>query len=132
MADSQTLHCSLLTPDREVLTCEATFVAIPGHDGEIGFLRNRSALVCKLGVGEVRIQNEMGTARFLVDGGFAQMLDNVLSILTSYAEPAQSIDPAFAAAALKAALEMPGLDASSHDLRESAVARARLRIASRG
>lgn len=88
MADLKTFHCSLLTPDRQVLDCEATFVAIPAHDGEIGFLKNRAPLLCKLGVGTVRVESVEGDFRFLIGGGFAQMLDNELTILTEHAENA--------------------------------------------
>ncbi|NOT02595.1 MAG: F0F1 ATP synthase subunit epsilon [Phycisphaerales bacterium] len=127
MADGKTLHCSVLTPDGQVLDTDATFVAIPAHDGEIGFLMNRAPLLCKLGVGELRIDAGAAGHRFFIDGGFAQMLDNKLTVLTSSAEAAANVTASDADAALRDALAMPGGNADAIAARDAAVARARAR-----
>jgi len=84
MAD-KTFHCSVVTPERAVLDTEATFVAFPAHDGEIGILHNRAPLLCQLGKGVLRVENGNITNRFDIQGGFAQMVDNKLTILTDNA-----------------------------------------------
>lgn len=127
MADGKTLHCSVLTPDGAVLDTDATFVAIPAHDGEIGFLMNRAPLLCKLGVGELRVDAGTTGHRFFIDGGFAQMLDNSLTVLTSSAEPAANITASGAEAGLRDALAMPGGDVDAVAARDVAVNRARAR-----
>lgn len=45
MAD--TFHCSVVTPERAVLECEASFAAFPAHDGEIGIMPQRAPLLCR-------------------------------------------------------------------------------------
>jgi len=79
----KTFHCSVVTPERAVLETEATFVAFPAHDGEIGILQNRAPLLCQLGKGALRVETGKETQRFKIEGGFAQMVDNKLTLLTN-------------------------------------------------
>jgi len=117
----------LITPDRKVLECDATFVAIPAHDGEIGFLAHRAALLCKLAPGELRVETGVTTQHYFVDGGFAEALHNSLIVLTPYAEPTVDIKLDMAEEELAEALHLPIIDFESHELREKAVTRARAR-----
>ena len=79
---SKTFLCSVVTPERAVLECEATFVAMPAHDGEIGILHNRAPLLCRLGVGRLRVESTSEKHVLFVSGGFAEMVANRLTILT--------------------------------------------------
>ena len=89
-----TFQCSVVTPEREVLpNCEATAVVFPAHDGEIGILRGRAPLLCRLGTGRMKVRKASGETEYLViDGGFAQMIDNRLTILSEGAQLAPEID----------------------------------------
>ncbi len=127
MPDPKALHCSVITPDELVLECDATFVTLPAHDGQVGFLRDRAPMLCKLGVGELRIEAPDGNRRYFLDGGFAQMLDNQLTILTDRADPAGDIDQAGADAELTEAIAMQAPDQASRDAKDLALARARAR-----
>ncbi len=80
-----TFHLSVITPERAVLETEATFVVFPAWDGEVGVLRNRAPLLHRLGKGELRVQSPAGNRSLQVEGGFAQMVDNRLTILTEQA-----------------------------------------------
>lgn len=82
----KTFHCSVVTPERAVLETEASFVAFPAHDGEIGILQNRAPLLCQLGKGTLRVELGKESHRFQIEGGFAQMVDNKLTILTNDAK----------------------------------------------
>lgn len=90
MAD--TFHLSVITPEHAVLETEATFVVFPAWDGEVGVLRNRAPLLHKLGAGELRVTSPEGDRRLYVEGGFAQMVDNRLTILTEQAREATETD----------------------------------------
>jgi F-type H+-transporting ATPase subunit epsilon len=82
----KTFSCSVVTPEREVHeTKEATFVAFPAWDGEVGILASRAPLLCQLGKGELRIEQGKETLKFEIDRGFAQMVDNRLTLLTERA-----------------------------------------------
>ena len=127
MPDAKTLHCDLLTPDQAVLECDALSVSLPAHDGEFGFLKNRAPLLCKLGAGELRIDAVDAEHRYFLDGGFAEMSANRLTILTQHAEPADKIDPTEADKALHDALALPTTDPPSRQSKSAAVTRARAR-----
>lgn len=99
-------QCTVITPERQVFDATADFVAMPAHDGEIGILQNRAPLLCKLGIGILRIATGADTQRMFIDGGFAQMLDNELTVLTARAATADQIDPEAEEAALAAARQI--------------------------
>lgn len=128
MARNDTFHCSVITPERAVLETEATFVAFPAHDGEVGILKNRAPLLYKLGIGELRVESPEGDHRFFVDGGFAQMVDNRLTILTEQAKEVGSIDRAAAERALVEARALPMVDDAQFAARQRAVQRAEMQI----
>lgn len=107
MARSNSFHCSVITPERAVLETDATFVAFPAHDGEVGILPNRAPLLYKMGAGELRVEGPEGTAIFFVDGGFAQMVENRLTLLTEVAKRLDEIDRAAIERQLAEAHQMP-------------------------
>ena len=126
MAKIPILHCSLITPERVVLECEAGFVAFPAHDGEVGVLPGRAPLVCKMGIGALRVETGDASHVFVVDGGFAQMLNNRLTILTEQCRRAEELDAARAEKALADALGMKIPDDAAYVARSKAVQRARV------
>ncbi|MCH7871266.1 MAG: ATP synthase F1 subunit epsilon [Planctomycetes bacterium] len=127
MADS-TFHCSVITPERAVLDCDATFVAMPAHDGEIGIMDRRSPLVCKLGVGTLRVESGGEKHLMLIEQGFAQVVGNRLTILTQKARKPEEIDIDSANQALTEATAMKITDEASVDARGNAIKSAKLQI----
>ena len=86
MAESKLFECSVVTPEQVVIECEARFVALPAHDGEVGILKQRAPLLTRLDVGPLRIEKGDGeTESFFIDGGFAEMVGNRLTVLTESA-----------------------------------------------
>ena len=126
MTKTDTFHCSVITPERAVLECETRFVAFPAHDGEVGVLPNRAPLVFKMGIGALRVQAGDTTQVLFVDGGFAQMLNNRLTILTEQARRVEELDASSAQRSLADALTMGIPDDAAYDARTSAVERARV------
>jgi F-type H+-transporting ATPase subunit epsilon len=128
-----TFHCSVITPERAVLEAEATFVAFPAHDGEVGILKGRAPLLYKMGAGELRVETPEGNHRLFVDGGFAQMVEDRLTLLTEQARPVEEIDRAAAERALDQARAMPSRDEVANNARQRAIdsARAQIRLATK-
>ena len=124
MAKSDTFKCCVITPERAVLECDATFVAFPAHDGEMGVLFNRAPLVCKLGIGPLRVESPEGNRTLLIDGGFAEVVGNRLTILTEQAMAPDQIDRSAAEQALAEAREMKITDEASYAARANAIKRA--------
>ncbi len=123
-----TFHCSVITPERAVLETEATFVAFPAWDGEVGILHNRAPLLFKMGTGELRVESPEGNQTLFVDGGFAQMVDNKLTLLTEQAKKIGEIDAAAAEKALAAARAMPMVTDAAFNARQHAVQSAEVQL----
>lgn len=123
------LRCVVVTPERALLDAEVDFVAIPMYDGELGILPGRAPLIGRLGPGELRTRHGQETRRFFVDGGFAQVHNNVVTVLTPRAMKAEEIDPAAAERALETARTAPG--GAEERMKSEARARAQLRLAQR-
>lgn len=132
-ATGQTLKCLIVTPERTILDTQAEFVAVPLFDGELGVLPDRAPLIGRLGSGELRTRSGGQVHRYFIDGGFAQLRGNVLTILTSRAIAAPDIDRQAAAAELETSRARPARGESEQNEKAKAVARARaqLRLAER-
>src|SRR5580704_2333065 len=99
-AASRSLECVIVTPERAVLDEQTDFVALPMYDGELGVLPGRAPLIGRLGYGELRIGQGQAARLYYIDGGFAQVRNNVVTVLTPRALRAQDIKPDVVAQAL--------------------------------
>lgn len=127
---TENLKCVVVTPERAVLDQVVDFVALPMYDGELGVLPGHTPMIGRLGYGELRLRTGTKTQRYFIDGGFVQVRDNVVTVLTARAVRAEDIDTSAAAQAL----QTPPADTSSPEsmtanakLKERA--RAQLRVA---
>ena len=128
----RTLQCVIVTPERAVLDAAADFVALPLFDGELGVLPGRAALVGRLGFGELRVRQGEQTRRYYVDGGFAQVRANVVTVLTPRALKAEEIDVHAATQALEAAHAPAATpDAQDAQLKDQQRARGQIRVAAK-
>jgi F-type H+-transporting ATPase subunit epsilon len=85
-----------------------------------------------LGFGELRLRRENQVRRYYIDGGFAQVRDNIVTILTPQALKTEEINPE----AVRQALEAARVPATTPDAQQSQYqaqqrARAQLRLAAR-
>ncbi len=109
MAQS-TFRCRLITPEAKVLDGPAIEAIVPAWDGSMGILPHRAPIVARLGIGELRLDfpdtpDEKGGSRsFIVEGGFAHMVHNELTILATKATAAETINEADAQAELAEAM----------------------------
>ncbi len=125
MPKAATFHCTVITPERKVLECEAKFAAFPAHDGEMGVLPRRAPLVCKLGIGLLRVESLDQTHVLLVDEGFAQVVGNRLTILTERAKRAGEVELRAAEAAAAQARSLRITDEATLTARSKALQRAK-------
>src|ERR1700709_1348479 len=95
------IRCVVVTPERPLFARVVEFVALPLFDGELGVLPGRSPLIGRLGFGELRTKGGGSARRYFVDGGFAQVRDDVVTVLTGRATPAESINTDAAARELE-------------------------------
>jgi F-type H+-transporting ATPase subunit epsilon len=86
------LRVVIVTPEQTVLDTTTDFVALPLYDGELGAAPGHAPMIGRLGYGELRIGRLPGEQSFYVDGGFVQIADNVVSVLTNRAIPVSRLD----------------------------------------
>ena len=84
----RTFNLAVISPERKLFEGPAQFVVVPGHDGEIGILHDHAPLMALLGTGALRVETATGSLRFRVSGGFVQVKENEVSVLSEVAEPA--------------------------------------------
>jgi F-type H+-transporting ATPase subunit epsilon len=130
MADGGLVQCVVVTPERALFDDKFDFVVLPMYDGELGVLPGRAPLIGRLGYGELRTKRGDNVQYFFVDGGFAQVRGDVVTVLTPRALKVQEINPAKAAEALEKA-QLPGKtpDQQEAQLKAQERARAQLRFA---
>jgi len=79
-------HCSLVTPEESVLEVDVTYADVPVHDGQMGFMANHAPLLAEIGRGTLTLTLADHTKRaFRLEGGFAQMNANRLTLLSEKA-----------------------------------------------
>jgi F-type H+-transporting ATPase subunit epsilon len=117
----------LVTPRQSVVDQSVFEVTAPGTVGEFGVLPDHAAFLSSLESGRLSYRDARGVKSYAVREGFAEVSDNVMTVLTEAAEAAAEIDAARARAELQAAeIELEKL--SSFDP-EYAAAEARRRWA---
>ena len=122
------LKIVIVTPETTTLDQEADFVVLPLIDGESGVSANHAPMIGRLGPGELRVKDGNDTQRFYVDGGFVQIEDNTVSVLTGASSLASEIDAAGAKKALEAANELPSENAALAEVKRKAVSQAQAKI----
>jgi len=122
-------QCTIVTPEQQLLDQTVTQAILPAHDGQIGILTGRAPLLVKLGLGKLQI--DLGGGRpqqvYLVEGGFAQMKDNKLTVLTNAAWAPGEIDAAAARAEYDEAQRSAPADAKGLAERQRKLNRAKLK-----
>ena len=102
------MRCTVVTPEKTALNVNATFVVMPLADGEYGVLPGHAPLIARLGAGELRItKNDGQLTNYYVEGGFVEVLDDTIVLLTMYALPSESLDLAHAEKELDVVLASP-------------------------
>lgn len=133
----RTLLLDIVTPDRMIFSGEVNMVIAPAAHGEVGILPLHAALLTELNVGELRYKfNDGGKEAeeyVAIDGGFMEVSEDKVTIVTPGAEFAREIDierAKDAREAAKAELKAEGADIEKAQI-SLARAESRLHIAKR-
>ena len=79
------LKVAIISPESTVYEGEADMVVAPAWDGEVGVLRGHAPMLVLLGAGEMRVKSGSGEQCFHVEGGFMQVSDDVVTVLSESA-----------------------------------------------
>lgn len=99
MADE--IHLRIVTPRQSVLDERVLEVTGPGTAGEFGVLPNHITFLTSLECGVLSVRNAGGLRRLAVRGGFAEVAENVMTVLAGAAVFAADVDRAAAEAELR-------------------------------
>ncbi|HXN75086.1 MAG TPA: F0F1 ATP synthase subunit epsilon [Gemmatimonadaceae bacterium] len=80
------LKVSVISPEAVLFEGDADSVVAPAYDGEVGILTGHAPLMALLGDGELRLGGGTGR-RFNVSGGFMQVLNDQVRVVTEKATP---------------------------------------------
>jgi len=92
MADKIKLR--VVTPSRLVLEEEVDEVSAPGELGEFGVLPNHISFLSTLVAGAMSYKQGAARHSLVIGGGYAEVLDNVMTVLAPAAEFPAEIDTA--------------------------------------
>ena len=89
-----TLQCEIVTPERKVFSCEASFIVLPAAEGEMGVLPMHEPVVTTLNAGSARVtvDCEKEPTKFVGAGGYAQVEYERVIILADRARAVADID----------------------------------------
>lgn len=124
------LHIEILSPEGVTYNGEAQEIIIPTSVGEIAVLPGHTSLFTKLQEGIIVVKNGNKNLEFAIVGGFLQIENDKVSIISDYAVSASSIEVAEAEKAKKRAEEILVGKAESEDfaLAEKELARSILTL----
>ena len=132
---AETIQLEIVTPERLVVSEPAEYIEIPGENGYLGVLPGHAPLITELAPGELTYRNGNQTKRLAVAWGFAEVLQDRVTILAEAAEKAEEIDIARAEAAKRKAeaeLQKSGLEVNEEAQEALQRAQARLDTAGKG
>ena len=92
MADK--LNFALVSPEREVFHGEVDHVVVPGSEGEFGVSPNHAPVMSVIKPGALKVINEGAERRIFVNGGFADVTPEGLTVLAEEAIDLADVDPA--------------------------------------
>ncbi|MCU1456952.1 MAG: synthase, epsilon subunit [Actinomycetia bacterium] len=127
-----TLHVELVSPEKVLFQGEADMVVCRPSDGDIAFLPGHTPYLGALGIGVLRVLlPDSGELEFAVHGGFVEVANDRVLVLSDVAEVPDQIDVARARSAKeRAEAAISGGDES--DETKEALQRANTRLAVAG
>jgi len=77
------LTVTVISPEAVLFEGETDSVVAPAYDGEVGILTGHAPMMTLLGKGTLRLGG--GSQRFSIEGGFLQVVDNQVRVVTDRA-----------------------------------------------
>ena len=129
------LNLEIVTPEKKVLSEAVDAVTIPTASGEVGILQNHAPLISSLKPGILSYTRSGVTERMVIAGGFVEVSQNNVSILSDIAETAVEINAEKAKSEREAAERelvawKGSLDESEAERERLEIAQARLQLSS--
>lgn len=91
---SDKLTFALVSPEREIFHGPVDHVVVPGSEGEFGVSPNHAPVMSVVKPGALRVFDEGAERRIFVNGGFADVTPEGLTVLAEEAVDLANVDPA--------------------------------------
>ena len=101
-----TLKVRVIAPDRTVWNAEAEEVILPSSTGQLGILTGHIPLLTALDIGVMRVRIDKDWIPIVLLGGFAEVENNIITILVNGAEEVSEIYVKKAEASLEEGMSM--------------------------
>ena len=96
------MHFDLVSPERLLISSDVTQVDVPGSEGDFGVLAGHAPLVTTMRPGILVIYRDgQAPLRIVINGGFAEVGPNGLTVLADTAVPTEEFDAAALAGVIK-------------------------------
>ena len=78
------MHVTVISPEASMFDGEADAVVAPAFDGEVGILPHHAPFMTLLGRGTLIVRRAGADARFKVNGGFLQVVNNAVRVVAEH------------------------------------------------
>ena len=96
------MHFDLVSPERLLISSDVAQVDVPGSEGDFGVLAGHAPLVTTMRPGILVIYRDgQDPMRIVINGGFAEVGPNGLTVLADTAVPIEEFDAAALAGVIK-------------------------------
>ena len=90
MADK--LNFSLVSPESELFSGAVDQVDVPGTEGDLGIFPEHSPLMAAIRTGAITVYNDGVQTQYFVQGGFADVTPDGLTVLAERATPMANVE----------------------------------------
>ncbi|MBN2898221.1 MAG: F0F1 ATP synthase subunit epsilon [Clostridia bacterium] len=90
---ASTFNLNIVTPDKDFFSGDVDMIIVRTVEGDMGILRNHEPVVAPLAIGSLKIKKTGGSfEEAACSGGFINITEDEVTIITDAAEWAQEID----------------------------------------
>ena len=80
------MQVTVISPEQAVFEGEADAVVAPAYDGQVGILPRHAPFMTLLGEGTLTVRRVGSVSRFVVRGGFLQVVDNRVRVVAEHVQ----------------------------------------------
>ena len=89
---SDTFLFELVSPEKKLASTEALSIILPGIEGDFTALPNHSTFLTTLRPGILTLNDKEGDQKFVVTGGFVEILETGTTVLAENSFPISEVD----------------------------------------
>ena len=80
------MRVTVISPEAAMFEGDADAVTAPAFDGDVGILPNHAPFMTLLGTGRLTVRRGDVVSRFMIQGGFLQVVDNRVRVVAEHVQ----------------------------------------------